>query len=274
MAIVRIAFGLFLMLYWYTEWRQVALFTSSAGLVVPKYRLEQPLLFVLFNPTVAFLHLYFASLFVLLACLTVGYRTRLTALALLIFFGYFNILSQYVFATSFYRLFQFTLVVLLLPGADRTFSVAMFLERGSFFAWEPVSILQQRLLALQLTFVYMAVGWQKLFLPSWQTGAVLLEGFTGRWATPLASVLAKVLPYAAFSAMVVTTKIFEVLMPLGLWVRKLQPWFFVGGCFFHTMITLTLGIWWFQVLIPMYLLFLSAEEVYEYVRGRSRGLIP
>ena len=38
---------------------------------------------------------------------------------------------------------------------------------------------------------------------------------------------------------------------------------FVGGFVFHTLITLTLGIWWFQILVPLYVVFLDPDEVYR-----------
>ncbi len=214
---------------------------------------------------------FFVCVFLALFTFTLGLLTRTSALLLLVLFLYFHCLTQYLFSTSFYRLYGFALLVFLLPGADRTFSVQMLLERGSFLAWEPISILPQRLLALQVSFTYFGVGWQKLYLPDWQSGAILRNGFMGRWATACAFFFARLLPPAAFDWMVATVKVFECSLPFGLWSRRFRGWFFVGGFLFHTLVTLTLSIWWFQVLVPLYIVFLTPEEVYEAVKRVSGG---
>lgn len=273
LAVVRIALGAFLMLYFVTQWVQAPLFSSEFGLTVSFPRGSSPLFFFLFYPSLRFIHAVFASGFFLLLSFTAGYRMRASAFLLLGFLFYFHLLTQYHFSTSFYRIFGFALAVFLLPGGDRTFSVAMLRKSGSLLAWEPISILPQRLLALQVTFTYFAVGWQKLFLPDWKTGAVLRNGFMGRWATPLAWFLVRRLPESMFDIMVASVKVFECSIPFGFWIPKLRGWFFVGGFVFHTLITLTLEIWWFQFLIPLYIVFLDPEDVYRYFKGVSRGRI-
>lgn len=273
LAIVRIALGLFLMLYFATQWVQAPLFSMEQGLTVPFVRGSHPLFFFLFHPSLSFLHVVFASIFCALFSFTLGFRTRTSALVLLGFLLYFHLLTQYLFSASFYRLFGFGLMSFLLPGGGKTFSIDMMQKEGSFFAWEPISILPQRFLALQVTVTYFAVGWQKLFLPVWNTGAVLRNGFMGRWATPLAWYLVRRLPESAFDSMITSVKIFECLIPFGLWIPRLRGWFFVGGFLFHTIITLTLEIWWFQFLVPLYIVFLDPEEVYRYCRKVSGGRI-
>ncbi len=273
LAIVRIALGFFLMLYVATQWIQVPLFSREFGLTVPFVRGSHALFFFLFHPSLSLMHILFASIFCLLLSFTVGFRTRTSALLLIGFLLYFHLLTQYLFSTSFYRLFGFGLMVFLLPGGGKTFSIEMMQKKGSFFAWEPISILPQRFLALQVSFTYFAVGWQKLFLPVWKTGAVLRNGFMGRWATPLAWYLVRRLPESAFDLMVASVKVFECLIPFGLWIPRVQGWFFFGGFLFHTIITLTLEIWWFQFLIPLYIVFLNPDDVYQFCKSLSRGRI-
>lgn len=264
LALVRIAFGLFLMLYWATQWTQASLF-SSHGVTLP--------LFHLTAPSLVAIHIIFASMFVALFAFVLGYRSRTAALVLLGFFFYFYLLSHWQFIASFYRLFSFVLVVFVLPGADATFSLSAKLKHGSWVAWEPISILPQRLLALQVTFTYFAVGWQKLLIADWRTGEVLWRGFTGRWGTSLGFYAARMFPAQAFDVGVWLTVFFECLMPIGLWVRKLQPLVFIFGFLFHTLITFTMGIWWFQVLVPLYVVFLPPEDVHQFFKKISCGKI-
>jgi hypothetical protein len=271
-ALVRIVFGMFLLLYWFTLWSSAQLH-STDGVLLPRFGITSPSLHFLFHPDAFCMRIFFACMFALLLSFTMGFAVQLSSALLLLSFIYFNLVSQRWFAASFYRLFEFTCVVFLLPGADKTFSVRMIREAGSFFAWEPISILPQRLLALQVSFTYFGVGWQKLILPQWNSGRILWQGFTGRWGTAFAFWLARILPAWMFDWMIHGTKLLELLIPFGLWSKRFRGWFFVGGFLFHTLITFTLGIWWFQFLIPLYIVFFTPEEVYEFLQKHSRGRI-
>ncbi len=256
-ALVRIVFGVFLMLYWITQWAAAPKFSLDYGISFPMLKTAFPPLFLILHPTLAMLHVFFLAGFILMISFTVGYRTRTSSGLLLVCLLYYYVVSLFWFHTSYYRLFEFSLSVFLLPGADRTFSVAMMRERGSFFAWEPITILQQRLFSLQMTFTYFAVGIQKTWLPDWQNDMILRYGFTGRWGTPLGFWLARVLPVDAYRWMLLAVKAFECTLPLGLWIKSFRWFYFLGGFVFHTFITLTLGIWWFQFLVPLYIVFID-----------------
>jgi hypothetical protein len=271
-AIVRILLGVFLLLYWYTQAIDAPLF-SADGALLPRVHGSHPLLFLLFHPPLWFVQVFFAAVCSLLILFTVGCGMQLCAALLLLCFWYFHLLSQWQFSTSFYRIFAFVMLLFLHPAGDKTFSLSMYLRRGSVFAWEPVSILPQRILAMQMTATYFCVGWQKLFLPGWSGGQVLAQGFSGRWATAFGRWMLAILPPWALDVMLWTTLGIELLIPFGLWIRRVQGWFFVGGFLFHTMVTLTLGIWWFQALVPLYIVFLDPEEIYAACRRLSRGRI-
>lgn len=271
-ATVRIAVGLFLMLYWYTQVVEAHLF-SQEGFLFPRVESEDAFSLLLFHPTYLQINIFFIGVFILLFFFTCGYAVQLSAFILLLCFLYFHVLSQWLFSTSFYRIFQFVLALFLFPGGDRTFSLAMRIKHGSFFAWEPISILPQRILALQMSATYFCVGWQKLFLPGWKNGHILVQGFSGFWATGFARFLLQRFPSFVFDWMLWGSLVLELLLPFGLWSKKYQGWFFVGGFLFHTMVTLTLGIWWFQALVPLYIVFLVPEDIYLFYKQRSKGRI-
>ncbi len=272
LAIVRIALGLFVMLYWYTQWSFARLF-STDGIFFPLVQMSDPISFFLLHPPLWFMHSFFALVFLFLTFFTVGFRTRTSAFVILMAFAYFHFLSQWQMMTSFYRLFCFSFVVFLIPGGDRAFSVAMWQKHGSLFAWEPVSIFSQRLLSFQVTATYFCVSWQKLLIPEWFSGGMLLQGFTGRWATPVGFWLARTLSPRVIDAMLLVSIFGECLMPFMFWIRRLQPFAFIFGFLFHTMITFTLNIWEFQFLVPLYIVFLRPDEIFEFCRRRSRGRI-
>lgn len=264
LALFRIAFGGFLLFHWGIKLPSVPMLFSEEGIVLPLFDL--PLLAPPSTPVAWILFLIFLGS---LALLTIGIFPRIAAGVALLFSLYYFLLSFHLFGTSFDHLFLFILLVLTFSPSDRTLSLAMLLKQGSLFAAEPITVFPQRLLALQITFTYLGVGWQKLFLPGWQSGRILLLGFMGRWATPLGFAVARLnLPPEFYDAMVFLTKTFEVLIPFGLWIKRfhIRWWFFAGGALFHSSIALLLGIWWFLVLIPAYILFFEPEGVEKWFK--------
>lgn len=273
-AILRIGFALFLLLYWYTQWRDAPLFSAEHGVYFPRFESYGSLLTFAFHPPLWFVYVFLFAVTLTLTALLVGYRTRTAALLLLLFLTYYHFWHQWLFSASYYRLFQFSCMVFLLPGADAAFSHRIWKKYGSVWPWEPISILPLRFFALQLTATYLGVGWQKLILPGWDSGKILYHSFIGRWGTPFAFFLARTLPAEFFDWLIRVTVLLEITMPFGLWIRKVQWIYFLGGFIFHTMITLTLGIWWFQIMVPMYIVFLPTEEVFSWLRMRSGARIP
>lgn len=273
LALFRIGFGAFLLLYWGLRLPDIALLYSREGILLPLVS-PQSVLGPLFLPPPAWAaRLILCTLLASLVGLIIGYRARASAAVAFLLCAYYWCLSLYQLGASFDRLFLFLLLVLACSGCDRAFSLAMKLRHGSFWAWEATSVLPQRLIAMQISATYLGVGWQKLLLPQWQSGLVISEGFFGRWATPLAYAVGRWnLPLAVYDALNTVIKGFELLLPFGLWSRRWRPWFMLGGFVFHTMITLLLGIWWFQVLIPAYVVFFGPDETLHFLRRRCPSI--
>ena len=66
-----------------------------------------------------------------------------------------------------------------------------------------------------------------------------------------------------FDLLVYTTYSFELLIPFLLLLLPFLFLFFLGGALFHTIITITLSIWWFMFLLRCYVIFRDPEDVYE-----------
>ncbi|MEK7591550.1 MAG: hypothetical protein AAB489_05100 [Patescibacteria group bacterium] len=275
LAVFRIGLGLFLLLVWGLRLPHVPMLYSSEGVVLPLMDATDVPLFLIpfFSVPPAFpAWLLYGTLLTALVGLTVGLFARAAAFIAFLLTAYFWNLSLHIFGTSFDQLFLFTLFVLSFSPSDRGLSLLMKLKHGSFLAQEPVCVLPQRILALQITATYLGVGWQKLYLPDWQSGRILYQGFTGRWATPVALFAARHLPMWAYDALVELTVWFEFMIPFGLWIRRfgIRWWFFLSGTVFHTLIALFLGIWWFLILIPAYILFFEPEEVESWFERKTK----
>jgi hypothetical protein len=272
LAAVRIGFGAFLLLYWTLKAPILPAMSSGEGLVMPLLGPDSPAwMTVLFAPPPAWAAwLVYGALLASLTCLTVGIGARAAAGVSLSLYAYEWMLSLHQFNTSFDRLFLFMLLVLLFSPSDRALSLSMRLKHGSWRAWEPAPVTAQRVLAVQIAATYLGVGWQKLILPDWQGGEIIAVGLIGHWATPPAFAIGRLdLPMWAYDAANNAVKLFELTVPFGLWVPRWQWWFFAMGALFHLSIAVLLGIWWFVILIPAYVLFLDPAAVHRFFAARG-----
>lgn len=266
MALLRIGFGAFLFLYFALQTPHVAIFYGDHGIHLPLYGTDSwPGVFFAPPPTwVAYA--IFGTLLTSLLLFTAGFFTRAFGAIALLIYAYYWILTLFQFGTSFDRLFLFTLFVFVCSGSHKALSIDMVLRHGSFWAWEKTSVLPQRILSAQIFMTYVGVGWQKMYLPDWQSGDILMRGFIGRWATPPAWWIAQLnIPLWIFDKLTWAVKTCEIFMPFLFWHRRWRWIAFAFGAFFHISIAILMAIWWFVALIPAYIVFLSPEEVCRFV---------
>jgi hypothetical protein len=264
-ALFRIIFGLYLLLYFGLRLPHVPMLFSELGLVIPfDLYLPENLRFILAPPSVEVAYLLFSLLILSLISFTIGAYTRISAMIALLFFIYYVFLAFHMMGGPTYnRLFPLFLLFFTFSDAGNAFSYDMWKKHGSFKAWEPASILTQRLITIQVTATYLGVSFQKIWLPDWQGGELLYYSFQGMWSQPLAwwFVQQDVSMYI-YDAMVFIVKVFQVAWPFGLWFRKLRPWFILGGFLFHFGVSFFLSaIWWFYALVATYYLFYEPEEI-------------
>ena len=263
LAIARIAWGLWGFFYVGRNIVHLPLLMSREGIPLPLY--------LDYVPGVTIAYVLFAILLLAYIGFIVGYRMRLSTIIIILMSLYFWQLSFHLFIATFHRLYLLLFIVFLFSGADRTFSVWAKQKRGSFAAWEPISIFPQRLIALQMTITYLGSGWQKLLLLDWQGGAILKYSFISAWASPLARWIIQLpLPDIFYDAAVYITKFFGFFMPFGLWIRKIRIVFFLFGAFFHISIALLLSVWSFFILIPLYIVFLEPEEIHKWCQDHIK----
>jgi hypothetical protein len=181
-------------------------------------------------------------------------------------------------------------------AGDRLFVIlallAVFLPLGarwSLEAWrrqklglsEPLrAIWFQRLVALQVAFVYLNAYAGKINQPSWRNGSAVGQILASEALTTGATNLSVPLlgPLLTWS-----TLVFELCFPVFVWTRAYRPWLLVGGVLFHLGIQLTMAIPGFGfVMVASYACFLSDDEAERFVAalraprqtlGRARDFI-
>lgn len=267
LAVLRLSFGLFLLVYALFPYGQHRyMFFSDAGLRFPLFIPEDLPAFGhwLQPPSPWMVDVLFIVVLLCIAGFTLGFLMRFCGILLIAFAFYGWQLNFHMFTNSYMRIMLFILLVLAWSGADRTLSFRAWRAHGSMFGWDPVSILPQRLIAVQITFTYVGVGWQKVVLPDWQGGEILAYSFIGMWATTPSLWIARMnLPMALYDAAVFGITLWETLLPLGLWLPRWRWFFFITGALFHIAIAVLMHIWQFVVLIPAYVVFLPPEQVRE-----------
>lgn len=263
LALFRMVFGLFLFIYWGRYLPHVPMLMGNAGIAFPLFFDRYPFIQ---TPSVSVAWLVYSLLLLTFLLIALGAWTRTAAWTALCFLTYIWFTSMH---PHWFTMEHVTIVLLILlgvtRGADRTLSLHMWWHYGSPFAWERVSILPQRMIALQITATYLGVGLQKAWLPDWQSGDILAYSLMGVWGTAPAFAIAQAnLPYWVYDFTVLQVKYIEVLLPFGFWIKKIR-WFCMGwALLFHALIAILLYIWWFLVLVPSYILFFEPEEVYRW----------
>jgi hypothetical protein len=156
-----------------------------------------------------------------------------------------------------------TFLILACSSADRAFSMLMVKRYGTFWEWEDIPLLPQRLLGLLISGFYLIIGYHWLWQPLFRSGASLQSALIGPWGTALAAQVARRLPTSTFNWITYTLKAFGLMLPVCLWIRSVRLWFMLGGALLHLAMAMLLNVWWTLILIPGYLLFLDPEEAQE-----------
>lgn len=262
LALFRITFGIFLLLYWGRYAPHVPLLMGNAGIAFPLFLDQYPFLQ---TPSVSVVWVLYGLLLFTFFLIALGAWMRSAVCAALLLLTYIWLTSMHPHWLTMEHLTMVLLVLLGVSGADRTLSLRMWWQHGSPFAWEEVSICPQRCIALQITATYLGVGWQKSWLPDWQSGNILAYSLMSVWGTAPAFTIARAnFPLWVYDLVVLQVKYVEFLLPFGLWIPRVR-WFFMGwGLLFHGLIAILLNIWWFLILVPSYILFFEPEEVREF----------
>jgi hypothetical protein len=145
-------------------------------------------------------------------------------------------------------------------------SSVLRVARSSF---EGANRLGERLVALQIAYVYLSSALAKLSQERWRSGWMLRDVLASpvfaehpRWIDS----------WPIVAALTYSTLLFELTFPLLVWHRRTRAWALVAGVLFHAGIELTMMIPIFSsVMIASYAAFLSDDEA-ERLFARLRSL--
>lgn len=276
LALTRIAMGLFLLVYAGLYVPHLTILFSNEGLVLPLYIDRFPAFsLVLAPPSPLVAHIIYAVFLLAMLGITLGAFFRFSTFLTTLLALYHWQLQLHIFPTSYNRILFLCLIILFFSGAHRTFSIDQWRRSGSFFDWEKICILPQRLITLQITGTFLGVSLQKFWLPHWQGGEVLAYSYISRWGTELARIYAR-LPFTLlhYDSIVWVVKIVQPIAAVGMWIPRIRwpSYIFLTG--FLLLISVMLSIWWFVFIIPASILYWPQENVFAWCQKRSQGAIP
>ncbi len=278
LAIFRILLGAFFLLYWLLRAPHVSFLFTTDGVYFPFFRFPasfsdvettRDLLGWLLKPTPLWVTgTLYSALVASLVLFTVGWWTRFAAISYFLLYFYFFHVALYRLDASYDRLFLQTALLMCFSRCDEVFSLrARWRRHHGLPLADTIPFWPARLIGLQMMLVYFGTGFHKVFSPAWAGGEILYYSFIGFWGTDLAFGIASLgLPMWVYAIMVYGTIAFELSAPIGLYLKRFQPWYFVSGFFFHASISLTLQIWQFMAMPAAYVLFVEPERVSEMCR--------
>ncbi len=266
LSLFRIAFGLYLFIYFLRFLPQVELMFSNLGVYSP---LAIP--GIAPSPVLAYL-IYFCTLG-FMACLALGYKTWLfTPLALISFLWHY-FLNFAVRNCSYDRLIILFLIFMCLGAWQLNKSLSIESKSQNNQSNEKVSAWLTRLLCLQVTIFYFGTGLYKSFMPHWQTGDILIMTLASNWGTQASFWLLSLnLPEWFYDFSVKGLIFFEFLIGFGLWIKwwNIQKVFFILGFLFHLSVWIFLNIPEFMLCPLTYFLFFPPEEIEKFIEFIKR----
>jgi len=199
-----------------------------------------------------------AAAFLLAAIgLLLGVRARLCALVIFVVDLSLHQRNPFIYNAGDNLFLLLAPLAALLP-LDARWSIAALRRAREGLPARIVPIWFQRLIGLQIAYVYLNAYAAKIGQASWRNGTAVGEILsTNALSTvPAGSGIALIGPLLTWG-----TLIFELCFPVFVWSRSLRPYLLLAGVLFHAGIQLTIPIPSFGlVMIGSYACFLSDEE--------------
>jgi Vitamin K-dependent gamma-carboxylase len=253
LAAFRISFGLYLLAYWLAYLGKVNVVFSSEGITIPYLIPDWSLPPVLCTALFTFFLLAIGALIV-------GYRTAWITPLVLLLYLYFYFLSVAVRNTAYDRLNLIFLGILCLGKLDGVW--APWPESRRAVQPVPVGVWPQRMIMMQLCFVYFGSGLWKFANRHWHTGDMLYYTLIGSWGTPLAFWFANLgLPKWFWAVSTWGIVMWELSMSLLLLYPPFRRIGFIVGFLFHFSVGALLHIWEFFDCVTAYVLFVEADRL-------------
>ncbi len=188
----------------------------------------------------------------------VGFKPRVFALVLAYLHLSFQFRMPFIL-NSGDRLFMIQLVLSAIAPLSMRFSVDAWLARRRGQLIEAGTIWGQRLIGLQIAYVYLNSASAKIVNERWQNGMamrdVLASPVFAEW--PMYVDSRPLVMFLTYSALV-----YEFAFPFAVWWKRLRPWMIAWGVLFHASIDLLMTIPIFSAIMIVSLTsYLRDEEV-------------
>ena len=191
------------------------------------------------------------------AALLVGYRARVATLVIAYLHLSLQARNPFIL-NSGDRLFMIVAALAAFMPLSHRFGVDAWLRAKKRLPIPDASVWGQRLVGLQISYVYLNSTFAKLANRRWQSGMALRD--------VLASPVFAEWPMYIDNRPVIWgltygTLAFELLFPVLVWFKKIRPYAIVSGVLFHIGIDVTMVIPIFSyIMIVSYLAYLSDDE--------------
>jgi hypothetical protein len=206
----------------------------------------------------------FLSTGLTIVLITIGLLTRPALLLLLLFFTYYWTLYLHMFNTSFHRLLYVITFILLFSPCAQVWSVGSYLKGKNRDpeSKSNVSLWTQRLICIQVIFVYFGTGVFKIMSPAWNNGENVATSLMGDWASPVGFwILQQDFSWGVYDLASLLVILFEIYAVVFIFDPRRQKVVFIIGVAFHGSIAITLNIWQFMIIPLTYILFVEPEKM-------------
>lgn len=270
LALVRIAFGVLVLLWAISLGPDLRLFFSTEGLVptVPDGEWWVSVFDIESSWTVV------VATYVLLLVgavgLTVGWWTRLSALVVFLATMSLTRRAPYVFNSGDMLFRHFALFLLLAPAGASLSLDRWRRHRGDVLDHAHRAPWALRLMQVELVIVYVGTVWAKVRGTEWNDGTAisyaLRIGDITRFELPdrvlESELISGVLTYGTLAV--------EALVPILIWSRRTRPYAIAAGLLLHAFIELTVEVGFFSLLLGVaYLAFVPAESAEGWITRRA-----
>ncbi|MGB0581520.1 MAG: HTTM domain-containing protein [Limisphaerales bacterium] len=226
-------------------------------------------LFGWFENTPGKVRAYFCVFFLAILLFTIGFYARVQAVILFVLLTSLQHRNHLMLEGEDVLMRLLTFYSIFLP-LDHNFSVRSWWRQRNQIAPYPqqTSAWPLRLVQFQMTLIYVSSDIIKLHGTPWIDGTAMYyvarldDVFTGRL---LPATLLNSLPFLKFLTWSVL--LFEILLPLGLWVKQTRKWFLFAAVLFHLAIDVNMNLFLFHWAMMVGLIaFLQRDDVPESLR--------
>lgn len=270
LGLFRILFGLYLCWRWFSIFPNIKLFFSLEGIYLPLYEYPQNGINSLVDffgwitapVSVAKAYLYYYITATSIVLFTVGLFTRLATIVFTLFWFYYYLLYLHTPNCTFDRVIFIFFVILIFSPADKAYSISAWLKkRKGISPPQSVPLWTQRLITLEVAWMYFGAGLFKALSATWSGGEVIHTALMGDWSTSLSFYLAGLnIPMGIYDLLVLAVIFFELTAPFMLYDPRYHKLYAIGGTLFHLSNAILLNVWEFMFFPLTYMLFVKRGQ--------------